>query len=393
MSLCQTTSSVLFVSPSSLFPSSPLSHFSHKSRLHNTRPAHQIQPRVPLRSRLHPSYPYPRRIRSPTPTTIAPSPPPSPLYRIPPFILLSIVPVVWASYSICLKILARLPVALSPPTFNFLRLFVAALSILPALFSALRRLKPNPMPAVLAGAELGFYTWLVNVLQGYGLQFIPASRGAFLSQLSTVLVPLAAYLSGMEPSLPFSIIIASILALGGVACLTLDKVAGAFSLHGDGALLLTAVSGAAYILRSKVHMGRDKHNSLLPLKVGTQFVFSAVFFLITAVIKGAAKGGGVMAELSALFAGTAAPWVIAVNLLIVLWAGLIISVLSTDMQIAGQTRVQASEAVVFFSLTPLGASLMALPLGERFGPKGLVGGALVLASAVIAALNSTKKKQ
>lgn len=293
-------------------------------------------------------------------------------------LMLLVVPLLWGSYSICLKWLYRLPWAISAALFNSLRLSLATLIFLPQLLRELCASKPafNRRKLLLSGAELGFYGFIVNVLQISGLRHTTASRGAFLSQLATVAVPIVAYLIGMEPSLPASRILAAFMALSGVACLTLDGAGAPFLWRGDGMLLGTAAAATMYVLRSKILAGQD--GPLVAAKVVTQSVLALLFLAGQALLSKAR-----LPSLATVFRG-ATPMLLGVNAGIVLWAGVMVSVVSGVLQMRGQELVSASEAVLMFSFTPLWVAVLAIPLGERFGVRGMVGAGLIVASSLLA---------
>lgn len=247
---------------------------------------------------------------------------------------------------------------------------------------------PKATNAILrAGTELGLYTFFVNILQAYGLRFTAASRGAFLGQLSTIIVPLAAFATRVEPNLGWNVCAASLLALCGVGLLTFDSVANPFSWRGDGVLLLTAFFNAAFVLRSKIHSPKAKQGPLVALKVSSQTFFAMGFLVATS---GVLRSG--VPNVGDAFVG-ATPLLLAINLAIVLWAGLFISVASTTLQLAGQELVPASQAVIIFSSMPLWASFFAIPLGERFGLKGIMGAGLILLSTLLSSWKAAPRKR
>lgn len=315
-------------------------------------------------------------------------------FNVPGRLILLLVPFLWSSFGICVKWLYRLDWAVSPTLFNAVRLTLAATAVMPPLFRELgaKRKEPskNDMKTVLfAGAELGLWTIIVNVLQSYGLKYTSASRGAFLGQLSTVIVPIVAFLTGMEASLGWHICAASILAVCGVGLLTLGDVASPFNLNGDAVMLSTAFVTAVFVLRSKVHADKAESGPLVPIKVISQAVFALAFLGITS---GPSLTGAGLASLSSMFAG-ATPLMIVLNIGIIIWAGLFVSVGSTVLQMRGQALVSASEAIVIFSLTPLCAALQAIPLGERFGLKGIAGASLILISTLLASRSDSKPQR
>eukprot|EP00177_Eucheuma_denticulatum_P000747 GFKZ01001341.1.p1 GENE.GFKZ01001341.1~~GFKZ01001341.1.p1 ORF type:complete len:415 (+),score=39.58 GFKZ01001341.1:233-1477(+) len=397
------SSHLLFLSPSSFIPQNPISSHPARSNQLCTAPRISLAGRGPSSRRLS----YLNRIRSnasnPTDNPAVPAAAVTSTsskksktslrvnffgvtISIPGAFVLLVVPLLWSSYSICLKILFSLPWSFSAPVFNFLRLGIASIFALPDLILSLLRMRPsNPADRspkrrqiILAGLELGFYTVTVNILQGIGLRYIPASRGSFLTQLSTVIVPLMAFASRIESSLTWKTIVASLMALGGVALLTLDGVSAAMSWKGDLCLLLTAFISATFVLRSKIHSG--KQGPLVSLKVVSQTLFAMCFLAVGGVFRGSA-----LPSMGTIFAG-ATPMMLGINFAIVVWAGLFVSFISTVLQMKGQQLVSASEASVIFSCTPLWASVLAIPLGERFGSKGIIGAALILVSTLMASV-------
>lgn len=85
------------------------------------------------------------------------------------------------------------------------------------------------------------------------------------------------------------------------------------------------------------------------------------------------------------------PMAIFLNLMIVLWAGVLVSAASSWLQTKGQQAVPASEAAVLFAAQPLWASVVAtVMLGERLTSLGMAGAAMIVSGAVI---SSTGKKE
>src|SRR2546423_12059531 len=77
---------------------------------------------------------------------------------------------------------------ISPGTLVFLRFGIATL-ILSPFFRAGKSLW-------LAGLELGFWLWAGFLTQAIGLQYTAAGRGAFVTSLSVIFVPLLTMLAG-----------------------------------------------------------------------------------------------------------------------------------------------------------------------------------------------------
>ncbi|CAN8066727.1 unnamed protein product [Agarophyton chilense] len=217
------------------------------------------------------------------------------------------------------------------------------------------------------------------------LRHTTASRGAFLNQMSTIIVPIAAYLFGMEKRLNPSVIFASIVSIFGVALLTLDNVSVSFSVLGDGIMLFTALLSTMFILRTKVHTKIAEKGPLVPAKVLGQTTFAAVYFVVSSLFAPCASK-----NVANMFIG-ATPMLLMANVAMVLWGGIFISWMSTVLQVKGQKLVPASETVIIFTSMPLWASIWAWPLGERFGPRGIIGASLILGATAIAGTSGKKK--
>lgn len=304
-------------------------------------------------------------------------------------VILAIVPLLWASYSICLKWLYCLPWSLNPAIFNVLRLSVGSLIVIPSFIYDIKKNKGNKsynmLSFIRAGAELGFLTFVVNVMQINGLKYTTASRGAFLSQLSTVIVPLAAFTFGMEKKIGLPVIIASIISVFGVALLSLDSISAVFTWRGDGLLLLVAFVAAGFILRSKLYSEKIPSRPLVAMKVFAQN-FYALLYSFNIFTKPQTH------SIQSIFAG-ATPMLLLFNIALVVWAGFFVCYLSTELQIQGQKMVSASEAAIIFTSTPIWAAILAVPLGERFGIQGSIGALMILFATLLAGAKDFKKKK
>lgn len=311
---------------------------------------------------------------------------------LPARVVLLAVPFLWGTLPPVGKLLSRLGWALSPAAFNAIRL---SLSFLCVSGAVARELKPpraaDTRSLLLAGAELGLWTFLTSTLQLVGVRYTSASRAAFLTQLQTVLVPLLAAASGDRSALSRRVLGASLLALAGVAALTLDSAAAPLSIFGDGAMLLCAVFGAVFVLRTRAVASRLRSAPLVAYKVLFQLAFAIVFTVFTAFTHRDAAAGAAAGGFAALFAG-ATPMLLLVNAALVLWAGVFVSAGSSWLHVKANTVVSAPESAVIFSFTPLWASLCAVFLGERFGLKGVLGGALIVLSTILSSGSDEKEE-
>lgn len=329
-------------------------------------------------------------LNPPTPSKMVPFTFAGKTIHVPGRQVLTLVPILMASFIACAKLLYIIPVAISPSMFNALRLLVASLFFLPLLFrelSALRKpsdSEPKGTRFLSAGLELGALMFVANFLQIIGLRYTDASRAAFLQQLSTVLVPLAASVLGVE-MLSFRVAMGALFALSGVAMLTLGAPAavGAASLRwlGDGLELLSALFITIYMLRTSHHVKRiPRPGPIVAVKVVTQACLSFVW-LAGRWIFTRAKGTAATATTAAVSWTFGA---VAVNVLLVVWAGVFVSAATSWLQTKGQQAVPASETAILFAAQPLWASFIASTLfGERLGAAGMAGAGMIVAGTIV----------
>ena len=99
-------------------------------------------------------------------------------------LLLVFVTFVWGATFVSIKTALN---DASPLTFNAVRMVLAALVLLAIFWRDLRGLSRG---CFLAGALVGVFLWLGYSFQTPGLQYTTASKSAFLTGMSVVLVPL-----------------------------------------------------------------------------------------------------------------------------------------------------------------------------------------------------------
>ncbi len=276
---------------------------------------------------------------------------------------------VWGSSFVVVKNVLEV----APPFgFLFWRFLLAA--VLTGLLAFGRRAAPGLLRD---GLAVGLILAAGMSLQVLGQTETTASKAAFLTGLSVVLTPFAAYARTRRlPSLENGIGIA--LASAGFLVLTFPRAGEVFQ-RGD--LLVTAcgVVFAFYIVELAERAPR--HDPVL---------FTGVQLATVAV---AALGLRLSLRLPLLESLHAA----AVDAKPVSWEGtLLFSVLYLGTigavgtflgQTWAQSRMSATHAAILFSLEPVFAALLAaLFLGERLGRLGLAGGALVLSGIVVSEL-------
>ncbi len=273
---------------------------------------------------------------------------------------------VWGSSFVVVKNVLEV----APPLgFLFLRFLLAT-----AILALLARGRRASRELLRDGLFVGLVLAAGMALQVLGQTETTASKAAFLTGLSVVLTPFAAYVRTRRlPSLENGFGIA--LASAGFLVLTFPRAGEPFE-RGD--LLMTAcgVVFAFYIVELAERAPR--HDVV---------VFTGVQLATVALV----SLGLVLALRMPLLAGLHAA---AVETRPVAWGGtFVFSVLYLGSigavgtflgQTWAQRQMSATHAAIIFSLEPVFAAVLAAwLLDEHLGPRGLAGGALVLAGIVV----------
>lgn len=232
-------------------------------------------------------------------------------------------------------------------------------------------------PSTIAGAELGLWKTLGTAANIYGLSQTSSDHGAFLIQLTTLIVPAAQGLSGVP--IPTRIWTAIGLALGGVFMFTQDPTqSDCASLQGDLLCALAAIFYATYDLRLFKWGKVVPTDELITTKMVTQSLLS--FGLLS--VLGREETLDYLSQASThdlQLVGT-----------IALWSGLAVNCLAPYLQVWGQQAVGPARAQILYASQPLWAAIMSFfLLGEQFGAEGLIGGSLFIGAMFLAATAET----
>ncbi len=241
----------------------------------------------------------------------------------------------------------------------------------PALFLALR-FTAAALAMVWIRPARGIFGWglLLGVVmfvsygsQTLGLVYTSASKGAFITALSVVLVPMLTGLINRR-WLPARVWLAAALALGGLGLMTLTDVSGINI--GDLIIVGTAFAYAVHILL--IDRGLRKFP---PLQLAAAQVWPvAVFSWLWAI-----------PEVHLIPQLPASVW----------WSILYLAVVATALvlilQNTAQQVVKPHTAALIFVLEPVFAALFGyLVLGEQLGLAGWLGGLLVVAGMIVGEL-------
>lgn len=243
---------------------------------------------------------------------------------------------------------------ISPSALAAVRFSIAAAVLLPFL----RKLNPQ---LILDGTILGIIFFLTLFTQLKGLETIPANRAAFICGFNVVLVPLLSPWfrhwfgsSGHTPHTPQKWI-AALLALTGLGIMFGGTASWSI---GDLWMGLCALAITLYLLYLELVSNRHP----VMVLTGVQLLAIAVISLIWAAPDLAAQAGAI-----------ASHWWLLVYL------GIIVSVVSTCLQTIAQRLVSAQDTSLMCTLEPVFATIFAFVLlGEQLTSQGWVGAGVVL---------------
>jgi drug/metabolite transporter (DMT)-like permease len=220
------------------------------------------------------------------------------------------------------------------------------------------------------GLLLGSLFWGGFVLQTMGLEHTTPSRSAFLTILSTPLVPVLQFL--LHRTLPRWPTLAAIgLAVGGTWLLT-SPDSGAGLNRGDLLTIACAILFSGQIVAAGHYASRIPIGRLLALELG----WCAVLSLLAAPLLESPRLVPAPAFLAMLgFLAFTGVW-------------------SFRTQLQAQQVLTPTHTALVFTLEPVFAAVTSyLVLGERLGPVQLVGGALILAAVAAPALEPPEPGQ
>jgi len=242
----------------------------------------------------------------------------------------------------------------------------------------------NPMN-IKAGTELGLWKTLGTTANLYGLSLTSANHGAFLIQLTTLIVPAVQGMMGVP--IPKRIWTAIGLALMGITLFTQDAVsAGSADIMASNALLgdaLCAVAAGFYATYDLRLFDYGKKVPPLPL-IRTKIAVQAL--LSVGILTLATDGGGLNGAMEYLEGLLSSPDDAMMIGGAALWSGMAINAVAPFMQVYGQQTIGASRAQVVYASQPLWASLLSwIMLKETLGTDGMMGGSLFLVAIALAA--------
>jgi len=233
------------------------------------------------------------------------------------------------------------------------------------------------------GIELGLWKGLGTTCHIFGMALTTANHGAFLLQLTTLIVPVIQGLQGEK--IPRQIQLAVVLALAGIIAFTQDPVKAADAMgdpaqmqNGDLLVLAAAFFYSLYDIQT-FYWGREvPRTELVTIKIGFQAVLSCTLCAVAARTE-------VMDYLA-----SGPEWGVLIPTM--LWSGLIVNALATFLQVGGMQSVGPTRAQTIFASQPLWAAcLNYVFIGEIMGVQGFVGGGAFLGALLLAATAEAPK--
>ena len=227
----------------------------------------------------------------------------------------------------------------------------------------------------IGGAELGFWKFAGTTANLYGLSLTTADHGAFLIQLTTLIVPMGVPISKR-------ILTAIGLALSGIALFTQDHTNVAQienisdTVKGDALCVLAAVFYATYDLRLFQWGQRIDARPLMTNKIFVQALLSGI--LLVAGMGGLPETWSLLQDYST--------WCTPTTVALIAWSGITVNCLVPFLQVGGQQAIGPTTSQTIYSSQPLWAAIMSYVwFGEKIGPMGLVGASAFLGALYLAA--------
>ncbi|XP_019437439.1 PREDICTED: uncharacterized protein LOC109343540 [Lupinus angustifolius] len=259
----------------------------------------------------------------------------------------------------------------SPAAFTAVRFAVAAIPFIPFVLRGWRDSHTRN-----AGIELGFWVSVGYLMQALGLQTSDAGRASFITAFTVIVVPLLDGILGAV--VPMRTWFGALVSITGVGML---ESSGSPPSVGDLLNFLSAVFFGIHMLRTE-HISRsiskEKFLTLLGYEICVVALFSAAWYLVGGCIN------GTLHPLTSTWTLTMLRnWMVGFPWIPAIYTGIFSTSLCLWAEIAAMRDVSATETAIIYSLEPVwGAGFAWFLLGERWGPTGWIGAALVLGGSL-----------
>ena len=255
----------------------------------------------------------------------------------------------------------------------FLRFGLAAVPLLPHIAEGATRKGRGEM--LKGAAHLGTILAVGYFLQIVGLEGTTSAKGALTSTFTVLSVPIFAGLHGQR--VPWYTWPASALGLVGVGLLTGGD--GAAPTTGDAVCILSAVIFGYHTLQSSAYAQRfeDAELPFISFQIGVVAVEAGLWKLGEIAFR-AAEGGTPVLDALAAIPETAAslPW------LPLAYMGLVTTSFTLWIEFLALQNVSASMCALIYTAEPLWGAMFAWTImGDRWGPAGWIGAALIVGAS------------
>jgi drug/metabolite transporter (DMT)-like permease len=285
-----------------------------------------------------------------------------------PEVLLVLVTILWGSTFILTKQTTE-----DIPSFLYLaiRFGVAFIAMVPFLFKSKNFFTfwKNWKISLIAGM-LYFISIFTQTL---GLQTTTASKGAFITSLGVIFVPL--FMSIVQKrKIPYLLWIAVFIAIVGVGLLSFSKIE-TIAWLGDTLVLICAIAYALYVIYLDNHV---QEVEIMPFTAIQLFLISFCSLIISLIYEfGIVKS---VPSVSTMFSTE--------NVLVILYLGVIATTLTFVMQSMGQRFVSSTRTSLIFAFEPFFATIFAIWIGEEILTFLIGTGMVLVFSAVIISILS-----
>eukprot|EP00854_Cymbomonas_tetramitiformis_P001484 gene1484-2111_t len=262
---------------------------------------------------------------------------------------------------------------MDPSVFSALRFGLASLFFLPMMPAALGDASVRRM-----GLELGTISGLAYCAQAVGLLSTDASQASFLSAFTVIVVPLLAGLTGKK--ITATTWGACVVSITGVMML---EAGGSPPTMGDAWILLSAFLFGMHIFRTEHHTKQLQAQQRMQL-TGLQLTVIAV---LAAAFGIAEHSSTILADSTLWSVSSAASLLGRLPWPELFYTGLVSTAGCLWIELTALENVEAVDAAIIYTLEPLwGAGFAWLMLGERWGPEGWIGAALIMSGCLAAQL-------
>ena len=255
----------------------------------------------------------------------------------------------------------------------FLRFGLAAVPLLPHIVEGASRKGRGEM--LRGAAHLGTILAVGYFLQIVGLEGTTSAKGALTSTFTVLSVPIFAGLHGQR--VPWYTWPASALGMVGVGLLTGGD--GAAPTTGDAVCILSAVIFGYHTLQSSAYAQRfeDAELPFISFQIGVVAVEAGLWKLGEIAFR-AAEGGTPVLDALAAIPETAAslPW------LPLVYMGFVTTSFTLWIEFLALQNVSASMCALIYTAEPLWGAMFAWTImGDRWGPAGWIGAALIVGAS------------